>query len=208
MSTDAKDQAKAAAVFRETVELLEETFDYAVGGGLSTRYWVGDDRPIADVDVLVRDDDSKAILEELERHGFTTTEMEDSWLHKGFKDGVTVDLMVELKNGTRFDDLLKDHRKRGDMFGTTCYVVPPEDQIPSLSASIDNDTIGQHWYDIVKLMANVDLDWDYVLARSERIPRRMLSVVHFAMGEQVPVPRGVIDRLTELATADRREPTT
>lgn len=203
MSTDAKDQNKATAVFRETIELLEDRkFDYAVGGGLANAFWTDVPKYIKDIDVVVREEDARTILEHLGRHDYSTTEMEASWLHKAFRDGVTVDLIFELKNGARFDSLLEERRSRGEMFGTTCYVVPAEEQIPSLAATVDPETIGQHWYTILKLMGNVDLDWDYVLVRSERIPRRMLSIVHFAIGEQVPVPLGIVDRLTELAAND------
>lgn len=203
MSTDAKDQETAMVVFREAVDLLEDgDFDYAVGGGLANAFWTDVPRYIKDVDIVVPDEDATKILEHFDRHDFETTEMEASWLHKAFKEGVTIDFIFELKNGTRFDSLLKERRSRGEMFGTTCYVVPAEDQIPSLTATVDPETIGQHWYTVIKLMANVDLDWDYVLLRSKSIPRRMLSVVHFAISEQVPVPRGVIDRLTELAATD------
>ena len=200
MSTDAKDQTKASTVFREVIDLLEDgNFDYVVGGGIATDYWTDGPKVIRDIDIVVREDDADAILRELERRGYATQRMEDSWLHKAFSEDVTIDLIFELKNGVRFDDLLKKHRSRGDMFGTTCYVLAAEDQIPSLAAAIDNETIGQHWYNVLKLMANVDLDWDYILVRSERVARRMLSVVHFAIDEQVPVAEGVIERLTELA---------
>lgn len=53
--------------------------------------------------------------------------MQHSWLHKAFKEGVTVDLMFQLKNGVTFDRFAA-HRKPGDMFGTTVLVMSPEDE--------------------------------------------------------------------------------
>ena len=200
MSDEAKDQAKAAAIFRESIGLLEKKpFDYAVGGGISTDHWIGGATRISDIDVVIRADDAPEILEYLSQAGYETTEMDHSWLHKAFKDGVTIDLMYELKNGTRLDERFKEHRKRGELFGTTAYMMAPEDQVASLAATVDHETIGHHWYNIIGIMANNELEWDYVIARAQRVPLRMLSVVYFALSEQVPVQKGVIEQLAELA---------
>ena len=87
------------------------------------------------------------------------------------------------------------------MFGTTAYVVAPEDQVASLAGTVGRDTIGKHWYSIIDIMANNDLEWDYVVERSQRIPLRMLSIVYFALSQQVPVQKGVIEQLMQLAAA-------
>jgi hypothetical protein len=200
MSNEAKDQEKAAAVFREAIALLEEhPFGYAVGGGLSTDYWTGRARRISDIDLMIREDDAPDIMRKLSEAGYETVEMEHSWLHKAHKNGVTIDLMFELKNGTTFDEAYEEHRKRAEMFGTTAHVMAPEDQLASLAGTVGRDTIGKHWYSMIDIMANNDLDWDYVLARSERIPLRMLSVIYFAISQQVPVQKGVIEQLTRFA---------
>lgn len=202
MSNDAEDQEKARAVFRDAIELLEgRPFDYAVAGGVATDHWIDRADFIADVDLVVPEADTPAILECFGSRGFDTAEMEHSWLHKTFKDGVTVDLIFELKNGTRFDESFKAHRSRGELFGTVCYVMSAEDQVAALAGTIARETIGRHWYNVIDLMSNNDLDWDYVLDRSEGVARKMLSVVHFALAEQVPVEKGVIERLTKLADA-------
>ncbi|MFN2587552.1 MAG: nucleotidyltransferase family protein [Actinomycetota bacterium] len=200
MSTEATDQDKAKEVFREVVTTLEEAgFDYAVGGGLSTDHWTGGTKTIGDVDLVIREEDAPRILETLGRRGYETAEMDRSWLHKAFKDGVTIDLMFELKNGASFDDAFAEHRKKGELFGTVAYVMAPEDQVASLTGTVSRDTIGHHWYDIVDIMANNDLDWDYLLLRAQSVPLRMLSVLYFAIAQKVPVRKGVIERLQELA---------
>jgi hypothetical protein len=207
MSNEAKDQEKAAAVFREAVALLEEgSFDYAVGGGISTDHWTGGAKRINDIDLVIREEDAPDILRRLAEAGFETAEMEHSWLHKAHRDGVTIDLMFELKNGTRFDEELKEHRKRAEMFGTTTYVIAPEDQLASLAGTVGRDTIGKHWYGMVDIMANNDLEWDYVIARSQRIPLRMLSVIYFALSQEVPVRKGVIEHLMRLAATPEQQP--
>ncbi|MFN2527027.1 MAG: nucleotidyltransferase family protein [Actinomycetota bacterium] len=202
MSNEARDQDKAAAVFRQAVAILEESsFDYAVGGGLATAHWTGGADRIADIDVLIREDDASEILKQLDAAGYEVTEMEHSWLHKAFKNGTTVDLMFELKNGTRFDGSFQEHRKRAEMFGSRPYVMAPEDQVATLAATVDREAIGDHWYSIIDIMSNNDLDWPYLITRSQRIPLRMLGVLYFALSEKVPVQKGVIEQLVELAAA-------
>lgn len=202
MSEDASDQDKAKEVFRHVVALFEDRgLDYAIGGGISTDHWSDGASVINDIDVVIREQDAEQILKDLGDNGYETAAMDHSWLHKAYRDGVTVDLMFELKNGTRFDSEFKEHRAQAELFGTLAYVSSAEDQVASLAATIDRSTVGQHWYNIMDLMANNDLEWDYVIARSQRDPHRMLSIVYFALSENVPVQKGVIDRLQELATA-------
>jgi hypothetical protein len=103
-----------------------------------------------------------------------------------------------------FDERFREHRKRAEMFGTTAYVMAPEDQVASLAGTVGRDTIGKHWYGMIDIMGNNDLEWDYVLARSQRVPLRMLSVVYFALSQQVPVQKGVIEHLMRLAAASEQ----
>jgi hypothetical protein len=204
MSNEAKDQEKAAGVFREAIALLEDaSFKYAVGGGLSTDHWTGGAARISDIDLVIREGDAPDILRTLADAGYETAEMEHSWLHKAHRDGVTIDLMFELKNGTRFDQQFAEHRKMAEMFGTTAYVIAPEDQVASLAGTVGRDTIGKHWYSMIDIMANNDLEWDYVLARSRLVPLRMLSVIYFALAQQVPVQKGVIEQLMQLAASEQ-----
>lgn len=206
MSSDAKDQAAAAEAFREAVELLDaNSFDYAVGGGLATDHWTGGAERIEDIDLVIREEDADRLLKTFSAAGYRVSETEHSWLHKVFKDDVvTLDLMFELKNGTRFDAAFREHRKSGEMFGATVHVMAPEDQIASLAGTVDRQTIGQHWYSMIDIMSNNDLEWDYLLERSKLVPLRMLSVMYFALSENVPVQKGVIERLVELAAASER----
>ena len=203
MSNDATDQASAAEVFREVITLLEdEGFDYAVSGGLATDHWNGGAHQINDIDVMIREDDAEAILEALQKAGFETAEMEHSWLHKAHKHGTTVDLIYELSNGARLDDRFLAHRTRVDLFGVRPQVSSAEDQVTSLTATVDQSTIDKHWFSIMGVMASNDLEWDYVIARAQKMPLRMLSVVYFALSQSIPIQKGVIDQLTAMAATD------
>lgn len=202
MSNEAKDQNEATAVFREVIELLEaHPFDYAVAGGLATDHWTSGAKHISDIDLMIRDLDAPLILKHLGAEGYRTIEMEHSWLHKAFRGGVTIDLMFELKNGTRFDDRFMEHRTKGEMFGTTVHVMSPEDQIASLAGTVDRQTIGQHWFSMIDILSNNDLDWDYLLVRAESVPFQLLSVLYFALSRNVPVRKGVIETLARVAAA-------
>ncbi len=203
MSEDASDQEKAKEVFRDVVALLDtHGFDYAIGGGIATDHWIDGASTINDIDVLIREEDADQILRHLANSGYETTSMEHSWLHKAFRDGVTVDLIFQLTNGARLDERYKDHRTKAELFGTMAYVSSAEDQVASLAATIDRTTVGKHWYAIVDVMANNDLEWDYVIARSQANALRMLSVVYFALSEDIPVQKGVTDQLQELAASN------
>ena len=199
MSTDATDQVTAGEVFREAISILEqEGFEYAVSGGLATEFWTKGVKRIADIDIVIREKDSSKILAAFAEAGFESEEMEHSWLHKAHKSGVTVDFIFELANSVVLDDAMLARRTRGGMFGANPLVISAEDQVATLAAVIRRDTIGVQWYSIIDLMANTDLDWEYVVERSKEIPLRMLSLVYFALGEAVPVKKGVIEELTKL----------
>ncbi|HEY7874625.1 MAG TPA: nucleotidyltransferase family protein [Actinomycetota bacterium] len=205
MSNDAKDQEEAAKVFRELVSLFEdEGFDYAVGGGIATDHWKGDLEFVADIDVVIREEDAPAILSLLGSNGYETAEMEHSWLHKAFKGSVTVDLIFELKNGTRIDGTFLERCTRAGVLGTLAPVMSAEDQVASLTATLDRETVGKHWYNVIDIVSNNDLDWDYVVERSQADPLRMLAIVSFALSEDVPIPSGVVDRLLAMAEDSKR----
>ncbi|MGH2753256.1 MAG: nucleotidyltransferase family protein [Actinomycetota bacterium] len=199
MSTEARDQESAKAVFREVVSLLEgHDLPYAVGGSLATHHWTDSSASIGDVDILIRESDGPDILRLLGREDFETQEMAHSWLHKAFKSAVTVDLMFRLKNDATLDGDLVKHRSRVEMLGTVAYVMAVEDQIAALAATVDRQTVGEHWYSIVDLMASNDLDWDYLAKRLQGDPLRAISVLYFALGEEVPVEKRVLEKLTSL----------
>jgi hypothetical protein len=199
MSSDATDQVTAGEIFREAISLLEdEGVDYAVSGSIATEFWTKGVKRIADIDVVIREKDSQRILKRLADAGYRSEEMEHSWLHKAHKGGVTIDLIFELANKAVLDEEMLAHRTRGEMFGTHPYVISAEDQVATLAAVVRRDTVGAQWYSLIDLMANNDLDWDYLLARSQEIPLRMLSVIYFALGEAVPVKKGVIEELSKL----------
>lgn len=205
MSNDAKDQEQAAEVFRELVSLFEdEGIDYAVGGGIATDHWKGDLKWVADIDVVIREEDAASILSLLGSNGYDTTEMEHSWLHKAFKGSVTVDLIFELKNGTRIDGTFLERCTRAELLGTLAQVMSAEDQVASLTATLDRETVGQHWYNVIDIVSNNDLDWDYVVERSRTNPLRMLAVVSYALSEDVPIPAGVLGRLLKIAEGSER----
>ncbi len=199
MSTATNDQDAAKAIFREIITLLEaEGVPYAAGGSLATHHWIGSGAPIGDIDLIIREDDAPRILKLLEQNGYETSEMAHSWLHKGFKDSVTVDLIYRLKNEATLDEEFLDHRSRVDVLGVMAYVASAEDQIAALIATVDRQTIGDHWYDLLDVMSNNDLDWDYLAKRCEGFPLRVLSVFYFGLGEQVPIQRTILERMHKL----------
>ncbi len=186
-------------VFRRSVALLEGNgFDYAVAGGLATQHWTGRPPSLEDIDLVVAPDDAPEILKMLSGEGYEVTEMEHSWLHKAQFDGVKIDLLIELKNGARLDGPFLDRRSQVSLLGARAYVLSAEDQVVALAAAASRDTIGNYWFSAIDIMANTDLDWDYVVMRSRGCPERILSVLYFALSEGVPVTKGIAGRLEEM----------
>ena len=68
----------------------------------------GRDQGTRDIDVFVRPETSRRVLEELGARGFETKEVAERWLSKAMKDGVLVDVIFR---STR-DILLGDEMLR------------------------------------------------------------------------------------------------
>ncbi|HET9309835.1 MAG TPA: hypothetical protein VFP41_01240, partial [Actinomycetota bacterium] len=61
-------------------------------GGVASTVW-GRDRGTTDIDVFVRPDAVRSVLEALAARGFETWTENEHWLHKARRDGVTVDII-------------------------------------------------------------------------------------------------------------------
>jgi hypothetical protein len=78
--------------------------------------------------------------------------------------------------------------------GMQVRVVPPEDLIV-MKAIVHDEETPRHWADALGILPVTDLDWDYLLLRSQRAPRRMLSFLCYATSVDLAVPQGVLRRL-------------
>jgi hypothetical protein len=164
-----------------------------IGGIASTA--LGRHRYGQDVDIFVEPGDAATVLHALAQAGFETQETNPRWLFKGMKDGVLVDVIFDAWGGIRFD---ADHQARirtAEFEGRRLPVLGPEDLL-IMKANLFEEHKPRHWFDALALVAP-DLDWEYLVRRSQPIARQVLSLLVFAQQRGLPAPDHVIKELFE-----------
>lgn len=184
--TEATDPDTFLAVLGETIATLDAWgAPFVVFGSVAIHIHV-DHPPAEDVDVLVRDDDVDAAVEALARAGFEPGQRLD-WLRKARRRGVLVDLITSVRGGIGPDHALISHSRRATYRGVEAPVPSPEDLVLIAAVSAHPET-PDHWFTARKLLAEVDVDWDYLAARSRLAPLRMASLLLYCRSDDVPVP--------------------
>jgi predicted nucleotidyltransferase len=181
----------------EAVQAIERKgLPYLLMGGAGSVTF-GRPRTTDDVDLFVRADDARRVLDVLEAAGFETTETELSWLHKAFRYGVLVDVIFRSAGGIYLDDEMLRRGQRRTYRGTDALIMCPEDLVV-IKALAASEAATRHWYDALALIARCALDWSYLLDRARRSgPRRVLSLLLYGESEDLAVPAHVIESLLE-----------
>ena len=183
-----------AAVFADAIEVVEgEDLPYVVGGSLASMQW-GRPTSIGDIDIIISPPDAKRLLGAFDAAGYETDEPEPQWLYKAKKDDITVDLIFQMQGDLFLDDAMVERGQLRDIEGTKARVMPPEDFIVSQAMSAREDT-PDYWYNALGVLARSDLDWDYLVERASRSPRRVLSLLVFAESNDLSVPDTAIRSL-------------
>jgi predicted nucleotidyltransferase len=155
-----------------------------------------------DVDVLIRPADEHRAQGVLAEAGFDIDQTDQTWVSKAFRDGVMVDLIVQLRGDLFLDDELLDHARRTDIAGNVVTLISPEDEIVVEAAS-NAPEIESHWYNALSIVMRTELDWSYLLSRARLAPRRMLSLLIYAESADIEVPREAIWTLLERTYLDQ-----
>jgi len=182
------------AVLADVVRILDSArLPYVTIGG--TASWVhGRPRSSGDIDLLVRPSDAPRALEALAEHGFDTELTDEHWLYKAFRDNVLVDVLFRSSGDIFLDDEMLARSRVESFRGLRLRLVPAEDLLVIKALAHREDT-PRHWYDALGIIAASDLDWDYVLRRARKGPRRVLSLLVYATSVDLHVPEGAIRRL-------------
>lgn len=182
-------------ILGEAVQAVEgEGIDYVVLGGVVAAL-AGRPRVTHDIDLLVRGEDARPALAALREVGFTTDETEPQWLFKAVKDGVLVDVIFRASGDVMINDEMLERAEVREFEGVRVRAIPVEDFIIIKALSHEEHT-GRHWYDALALLANRDIDWDYLLRRARRrAPRRLLSLLLYAQSSDIVVPDRVVHEL-------------
>lgn len=178
------------------IEIVEgEGIDYVVAGSLCSNHW-GRPSAIGDVDILVAPQDAKRLLKAFDAAGFDTSEEEPQWLYKAKKGRKTVDIIFEMEGTLYLDDPMLAHATTAEIEGVMVRLMSAEDFIVSQAVSTGEDT-SDYWYNALGVIAKSDIDWDYLVERASRGPRRVLSLLLYAQSDDKSIPESAIRGLFE-----------
>ena len=183
-------------VLAETVETLdEEGLPYVLIGGIASAV-LGRPRWTHDIDVFVKPEDARRVLEVLAERGFGVEETFADWLFKGFKKEVLVDVIFRVYK-IYLDDEMISRAVMAEFKGRRVRIVPPEDLLV-MKALVADEHMPRHWHDALGLVGSCPLDWDYVERRAKQYAaRRVLSLLVYADSSDIVVPARPVHRLFE-----------
>lgn len=196
------DDATFFAVLEETVAVLGRSgIPHQFMGGLASAA-LGRPRWTHDIDVFVRPDDARRVLEVFRAAGFRTKEANPEWLFKAMKDRVLVDVIFVSAGGVVLDEEMVARARHLEVEGRSVPVTPAEDLVV-IKALVHKEHSPRHWFDALALLRRDDLDWEYLVRRARRHgPLRVLSLLYYARSNDQVVPADVIAEVLEAA---RRE---
>jgi hypothetical protein len=192
------DLATLHGIFAEVVQSLDaREIPYVVIGGLASAA-LGRPRASGDIDILVTPHDARPALAALADAGFHTDEINPHWIFKAIKHGVLVDLLFKRKGAIYLDDEMLTRADVRNVNAHPARVIPREDLVVVKALAHDEES-SRHWFDALGIVASGGLDWDYLVRRAAKGPRRVLSLLLYATSVDLVVPHGVIHRLHEIA---------
>src|SRR5207249_11242151 len=170
-------------------------YPFLVLGGLASSL-VGRPRWTHDIELMVRPDDARDVLEALRIAGFTTEETDPVWIYKAFKDDVMVDVIFMVMGGIYLDAEMLSHSIDRSYEGLHLRIPSPEDQIV-IKGIVHQEETSRHWFDALAIIGRSELDWEYLLHRARVGARRVLALLVYAQSSDILVPQWVIRRLYE-----------
>jgi predicted nucleotidyltransferase len=190
-------------VLDETMAALREAgIQFLLIGGVGSCVF-GRDRGTRDIDVFVRPETAEDALAALAARGFRTKKEYEHWLYKAWKDDLLVDVIFRSSRDILLDQEMLDRARMVTFRGREVPVAPPEDLVVMKAIAASEDT-PRYWYDAIAMIAQTELDWDYLVARArQRGARRILSLLLFADSVDLVVPPEPIEALFE-AVGSRR----
>jgi predicted nucleotidyltransferase len=196
-SVDHGDDDRLPVVLDETMAALREAgIQFLLIGGVGSCVF-GRDRGTRDIDVFVRPESAENVLSALSARGFRTKKEYEHWLYKAWKDDVLVDVIFRSSRDILLDQEMLDRARMMTFRGREVPVAPPEDLIVMKAVAASEDT-PRYWYDAIAMIAQTELDWDYLVARArQRGARRILSLLLFADSIDLVVPPEPIEALYE-----------
>jgi predicted nucleotidyltransferase len=182
--------------FADAIDAIQDAeVPYVLVGGLASSL-LGRPRRTDDIDLLVRKADAHRTLEALACAGFETEETNPDWIFKARRDELTIDILFWLKGEIYLDDQMLERAPLEEFAGRMVAVMPPEDLIV-VKAVIHDEQTPRHWYDALGVIADQELDWEYLFARARHGARRVLALLLYAQSNDLIVPDDAIRGLYE-----------
>lgn len=182
-----------SALFSALDALEKSKASYAVIGGIAASR-LGRPRSTQDIDIFVRPEDAEGILEVLQTAGFRTEHTHPTWLFKAFKDDVLVDIIFRSEGGFYFDDEMRQRCIKVNYHGREVPMVCPEDFI-LIKCAVHKEEVPHHWHDALSVLSHAKMDWEYLLHRARKAPRRLLALLIYAQADDIWIPNGLIHKL-------------
>jgi predicted nucleotidyltransferase len=181
-------------VLGDTVEAMDESgLRYMFIGGIASG-GLGRPRSTHDIDIFVMPEDAELALRALAKKGFRTEKTDPSWLYKGFKDSILVDVIFKSKGEIYLDHEMYGRSLTAEFHGKRLRLVAPEDLL-IIKAVAHSELTPGHWHDATALLSHANLDWPYLIRRARRAPRRVLSLLLYAQSNDIWVPNAAIHEL-------------
>lgn len=182
------------SVLDEVTGILERlAVPYGFIGGVASHVY-GRSRYTDDIDVFLRPQDARLVLDELNTAGFTTDETYPEWLFKATRDGVLVDLIFTSTGGIYLDDEMRQRVRTRDYMQRTVKLIAPEDLVV-MKALAHEESTARYWFDALAILALSELDWPYLLQRARHGPRRVLALLIYARSADLLVPHDAVSSL-------------
>ena len=182
------DDAAFLAVLDEAIEALDDDgVPYLLMGGIASACW-GRPRWTHDIDLFVKPQDARRVLDALAQAGFETEETFPDWLYKASKHGQLIDIIFRSTGDIYVDDEMLARAQLREFEGRCVRIIPPEDLLV-IKALVHGEHMPRHWYDALGLLASCErLDWEYLVRRARKGVRRVLSLLLYAQSNDLVVP--------------------
>jgi predicted nucleotidyltransferase len=168
---------------------------YLLIGGVASSV-LGRPRATDDIDVLVDPRNADRALGALGAAGFETEATDPHWIYKAPKDGLTVDVMFNIKGDVHVDEEMLERARPTSFAGRDVQVAAPEDVIVIKALAHDEPSF-RHWHDALAIITAQELDWDYLVRRARHGAHRVLSLLVYAQSNDLIVPDQAIRALFE-----------
>jgi len=198
----------AMRVYREALtRLCECQVPFLVAGAYALQNYTGIARHTKDLDIFVRRDDSREVLDALESIGWRTEVTYPHWLAKGFFGELYLDVIFNSGNGIcPVDDEWFAHATDVIAFGLQVKLSPPEEMLWQKMFIMSRERYDGA--DVLHIIRTVGhrLDWHRVLWRMRDHARLLLSHLllfgYVYPADRAQVPQWVLDQLLEQVRND------